>query len=327
MRITSTITLCLAFAFQTVLVPGSPTQSPQPAERWLRDSWPAYWITAPGAPTNEYGVYLFRKELELAEVPERFVVHVSADARFRLFVNGTEVAHGPQRSDAWVWRYDSVDLAPLLLPGANAIAAQVWSYGELTPYSVIGVRTGLIVQGDTDAEQSASTDPSWKVARDPSFEPTSTGLRTYIVVGPGDRVSAGAHPWGWKLVGFDDSGWTPARQLTRGNPYGLGTDMDHWLMPRSIPPMERALVRFATVRRSEGVEVPEGFEAGSSPLQFAPNTRASVLFDQGTLTNAYPKLTLSGGRGATVRLSYAEALIDDARTKGNRDEVEGRRLV
>jgi alpha-L-rhamnosidase len=301
-------------------------ETPKPAGRWLRELWPAHWISAPGAPTNEYGVYLFRKELELADAPGRFVVHVSADARFRLFVNGTEVAHGPQRSDAWVWRYDSVDLAPWLRGGANVIAAQVWSYGELTPYSVIGVRTGLIVQGDTEAEQAANTDATWKVARDPSFEPTSVDLRTYIVVGPGDRVNAAAHPWGWKLAGFDSTGWQPARQLTRGNPYGLGTDMDHWLMPRSIPPMERAPVRFADVRRAEGVDVPEGFTSASAPLHLAAHTRASVLLDQGTLTNTYPQLTLSGGRGATVRLTYAEALIDDEKRKGNRGEIEGRHI-
>ena len=79
--------------------------APVPSEHLLKEQWSAHWITHPTAPKNEYGVYRVRKELDLAERPARFVVHVSADARYRLFVNGESVCFGPQRSDAWVWHY------------------------------------------------------------------------------------------------------------------------------------------------------------------------------------------------------------------------------
>jgi hypothetical protein len=41
----------------------------------------ADWVTVPGAPAREYGVYHFRRTFELAEKPSSFVVNVSADNR------------------------------------------------------------------------------------------------------------------------------------------------------------------------------------------------------------------------------------------------------
>ncbi len=299
----------------------------RPNERWSHDQWPAHWITAPGISANDYGVYLFRKRLELPGRPARFVVHVAADARYRLFVNGTSVSFGPQRSDHWVWRYDSVDLAPWLKAGANIIAVQVWSYGDVAPYAIVGERTGLLVQGDTDAEQAINTGESWKVTRDDSYTPLPVSLPTYIVVGPGDRVDGTKHPWDWQGLDFDDNGWKAPRVLGRGNPYGRGTDMDHWLRPRNIPSAEETPVHFARVRRSEGAGVPADFVAGREPLNVPAHARISVLLDQGVETNAFPQLSVTGGKGAKVRLMYAEALIDEKGGKGNRDEIDGRHIA
>lgn len=53
-----------------------------------------------------------------------------------------------------------------------------------------------------------------------------------------------------------------------------------------------------------------------------------MRIDQNYLTNGYPELAVSGGAGATVKISYAEALFPpgSARGRANRDEVEGRRF-
>ena len=56
--------------------------------------WSASWITAPDA-DRDYGVYFFRKELTLSGKPDRFIIHVSADNRYKLYVNGTQVSVGP----------------------------------------------------------------------------------------------------------------------------------------------------------------------------------------------------------------------------------------
>ena len=52
----------------------------------------------------------------------------------------------------------------------------------------------------------------------------------------------------------------------------------------------------------------------------------TILLDQGVLTNAYPELTVSGGKGAQFKLTYAESLRDAQGRKGNRNETEGKQI-
>ena len=303
---------------------------PATSEPLRLSRWPAHWITHPAAPKADYGVYLFRKVLDLPAKPARFVVHVTGDARYRLWVNGRSVGYGPQRCDTAAWRYESLDLAPFLEPGANILAAQVIGYGDLAPYASMGQRTAFLLQGDTAAERTVDTGAGWKVFRDSGYQPFQADrerLHTFVVVGPGDRLDAAQHPWGWQQPGFDDAAWVAPRVLGQGQPRGWGTDVDYWLTPRSIPLMEETPERLARVVRATGVEVPAGFLAGRAALTVPANTRASVLLDQGNLTNAFPQLTVSGGRGTTVTLRYAEALVDAKKQKGNRDATEGRELL
>ena len=44
--------------------------------------WDAMWIVAPGTDPFGFGVYHFRKAIELPTRPRRFVVHVTADNRY-----------------------------------------------------------------------------------------------------------------------------------------------------------------------------------------------------------------------------------------------------
>jgi hypothetical protein len=95
-------------------------------------------------------------------------------------------------------------------------------------------------------------------------------------------------------------------------------------MPRDIPPMEETLQRFARVRRADGVSASDAFVRGPGALVIPAHSKASVLLDQSRTTNAYPVVETSGGRGGTITLTYAEALVDAEGRKGNRNEIEGR---
>lgn len=146
------------------------------APRWTEGRWDARWISVPGEPLNAYGVYVFRKTLNLPSKPERYVVHVSADNRYKLYVNGHLVSLGPARGDIYNWNYETVDLSPWLRQGDNTLAAEVWNFVEWKPIAQISFnQTGLIVQGNGPDEQGANTDGSWKCLRNDAYAPHTTG--------------------------------------------------------------------------------------------------------------------------------------------------------
>jgi hypothetical protein len=72
----------------------------------------------------DYGVYHFRKNFSLNEVPKEFIIHVSADNRYRLFVNGEPVCFGPARGDLMHWRYESIDISAYLKTGENTLGSR-----------------------------------------------------------------------------------------------------------------------------------------------------------------------------------------------------------
>ncbi len=298
----------------------------------------APWISPPDVPGEEFGVFHFRRVFELESVPASFTVHVSADNRYRLFLNGEQVSSGPQRSDLMHWRYETVDLAPHLRPGRNVLAALVWNWGAERPVAQFSLETGFLLQGDGPDEARVNTGPEWKVLRNEGYAPLPVSGRAvggYYASPPGESIDGSLYPWGWTEVDFADEAWPAAqggegfranRTQIRGSS-GLGGAGGWQLVPRSIPPMEETPVRFASVRRAEGVEPDEAFLRGDGDLVVPPATRATLLLDQSHLTNAFAVLETSGGAGSTVALVYAEALKDAEGNKGNRDEIEGKTIT
>jgi alpha-L-rhamnosidase len=299
--------------------------------RLLRQEWSARWISAPGAPRTEYGVYHFRKTIDLAAAPEHFVIHASGDNRYQLFVNGRRVASGPARGDLFHWRYETIDASPFLRAGRNTFAAVVWNFGELAPEAQITLETGLLLQGDTAAERAVDTGPSWKCLRNAAYSPlafTNAQMHGYYVAGPCDRVAAAQYPWGWEGAEFDDSAWPQAVAVEIAAGREASDPHTRWmLVPRPIPMEEETPERLQKVRRSIGIPAPARFPAAAEPVRIPPATRATLLLDQTHLTTGYPELEVSGGRDAVVRLHYAESLFLPNGEKGNRDEVEGKQFV
>ncbi len=83
----------------------------------MKTKWNAFWIEVPESSATDYGVYLFRKTINLDKIPESLPVLVSADNRCKLYVNGELVLVGPPRGDAKNWNFVEVDLAPELRIG------------------------------------------------------------------------------------------------------------------------------------------------------------------------------------------------------------------
>jgi hypothetical protein len=310
----------------------------------LQRQWTGAWIACPGAPERDPGVYRFRKVFELPAVPPRFVVHVSADQRFILRVNGQRVGIGPSRGDILFWRFQTFDLAPFLKPGRNLLSAVVWNFGTQAPAAQITDRTGFVVQGDGDAAVAASTDASWECAVEPGHQPWPEGLKPlkegdpqYLVVGPGERLDAAQYDWAAEAMpepGAPGGRYAPAvvsaiaspRSIAEAPGYALTPD-GRLLVPDELPPMEYRPVPAGRVVKAEGVSAGAFPEGG--PAVVPLRTKASFLVDRRELVTAYPELWFSGGRGSRIVIGYQEALLEPGKPwrKGHRDAFEGKRFA
>ncbi|HEX3987732.1 MAG TPA: alpha-L-rhamnosidase C-terminal domain-containing protein [Acidobacteriaceae bacterium] len=288
--------------------------------------WPAAWISSPSAVPRAPGVFYFRREVTLAAVPAHYWVHVSADNRFVLHVNGHYAGEGPARGDLFHWRFETIDLAPLLHPGANVLAAVVWNFGEEAPVAQMSNRTGFLMQGDTAAESAVNTGSDWRVRQEPGRGALAhAGLQGYYAAGPAETIDGRRVDWKWDQPG-DDTGWeTPALVGRAATREAQDADNNWELVQDPLPPMEHRLVDAGVPVRQEGLPSLPGFPA--APLTIPAHTHVVLLLDHRVLQTAYPELTVSGGRNATIAVTYSEALYDAHGDKGNRNQITGRHIA
>jgi len=296
--------------------------------------WDAKWITCPDIPQADYAVVLFRRTFALQDKPEHFIVHVSADNRYKLYVNGTLAAMGPQGSDWRHWRYETVDIAPYLQSGNNTIAAEVVNWGPDRWFGIMSIRTAFMMEGETAKESMVNTnaDSQWKAKKNDAYTslPPDWIFGTDIVGGfyatnPGDSVTVSLYPRDWQLSSFDDSEWKQAKwiwNISNENEGGF-----FWLMkPRTTPQVAQQLQRFATIARNEGVKIPQDFIQGGNPAVLPAHSKTTFLLDYGSVTLGFPELFISGGKGSKITIRYAENLFNPDLSKGDRNVVEGKHI-
>lgn len=329
--IRSTIAIAAGFAIFTSCALGQENGASTP-----RPHWSAQWISHPTAPLREPITLHFKKSLEVASVPAHFLIHVSADNRFVLYLNGQRVGDGPARGDLAHWRYETFDLAPMLKAGTNVLAATVWNFGIYAPVAQISDRTAFLVQGDTAAEDAVNTNKSWMVERERGQFPLArkeNGLWVYIAAGPGETMRAADFDWNWESAETIGSRWANAAPALRENifpnsgiaaSHGVTADVPWQLIPDT-------LLHMAYQKEDAGHVVRTTLTNANSfpeqPVEIPAHTQAHILLDRSELTTAYPKLNFSGGNGSHIVLTYAEALYDEHMHKGNRNEVGTRKAV
>jgi len=345
------IALLLALTFApTFVFAQSSTKAPILEPDSAHRSWHAGWVTHPTAPLREPIVLHFKRALDLTSAPSSYVVRVSADNRFILYVNGNRVGDGPARGDLTHWRYERFDIAPLLKAGKNLITATVWNFGVYAPLAQFSDRTAFLLESEEKGASGISTPKGWLVEEENGVHPLGRDkvtLQTYFASGPGEELDASKYDWSWNS-GAESKNWVPVGSPMRDSIFPVfeahsadTTGDNPWgLIPDELPNMAYEDTSPGTVVRAElsqGASVPgePGMIKGtvqtkSSDLQGFPRAVASVpagrhvhlTLDRKTLTTAYPELTVSGGKGAHIVLTYSEALYDDKKQKGDRDAVD-----
>lgn len=299
----------------------------------MRHLWRAYWITHPTALPCAYGVYHFRRTFKLANKPSSLNIYISADNRYRLFVNDIAVCEGPARDDLSHWPYDTIDIAPMLQAGENIIAARVINFGEHKSGGQFSEQTAFILQSDNLPE--IDTNHEWKVMLNKGVRAnpiTPESFEEYYQVlgfyagGPCDSLYADQYPWEWSKADYDDSDWFNALQIRLGAGRGFPYGNTWFLMPRQIDMLEEIPKRIKGIERTSGIDVPEKFLTGEESVTIPAHSTVSILCDNNVLTMGYPQLKFSGGALSTIKMTYAESLFDKRFLKGDRNESKNKKI-
>jgi len=185
------------------------------------------WSDTQGQGRNIF--VLFRRSFKLGKAPVKALFYVFADTRYRLRVNGHVAAYGPARFTPKAPQYDSIDLAPYLLSGANVITVEVNHKGA-SSFEALPSLGGFVAWGTIKSGKSASVDLStpgaWKARRLDSHDAGAPAFS--FAQGPVEIADLRKLPPAWFEAAFDDCTWPDAVPLERQDAWGTFT-------PRSIP--------------------------------------------------------------------------------------------
>lgn len=287
---------------------------------------------------NEPALVLFRKVLEVAGDLKRAGFCISADSRYKLYINGELAEVGPSRGDGQVWFYDEKDVLPYLKSGENVVAVQVLRYPRIHGKGNHGIfRTefpGLYLKGKLvfldengdEREEEFCADASWRARKDGGFSIVSESeifapLQIYEERRPSGDLK------GWMRADYDDSGWEKASVYPRlSEAVSPGN-----LHQRTIPFLYRTERKFrdiVTLRETvTSRQAWEGLIRQGTPLLIPAHSREIVEISAGEEMTGYLHLALYRGKGTDMRILQSESYVTDERkgdlpVKGRRDDWE-----
>lgn len=302
--------------------------------------WPAKWITVPNAPRKFVAAYKLDFSIE---AQQQCVVHVSADERYELFLNGERIGLGPERGDGNCWFFESYELQ---LPiGDHTIVARVWSLGDGAPFAQMSVRHGfLLCPEDKDLSALLATgEVPWlgKILNGYEFISSLSAE----VTGENVRIDGTVYDWGHE-AGVGEN-WSSVEVGASGVRAGTLPNVrtHHQMAPAMLPPMideERTgfRVRHVAATPTPTSDVPvcaadsiadevlqwQAMLVGDATISITPFTSRRVIIDLEEYYCAWPEIAVSGGLGARLRVHWSEGLFKSLQTweKGNRNDLEGK---
>jgi alpha-L-rhamnosidase len=269
-------------------------------------------------------------------------IHVAADERYELFLDGRCIRRGSERGDAVRSFFDTCDVE--IGAGDHVWAARVRALGDYAPLAQLSCLPGgfLLLPEDRDLEPLFGTGASpWDVRplKGFSFDPVpyafGIGWREcidgFLYDAPAYRTGGGD---GWISAEPVDPQRTPV------------------LSPATLPPMlnrpvkrpplidaadlppdrfdESARIAVGDGEKLSAVENPDG------SFHIPPHTVRRFIFRFEDYICAYPEIRVSGGRGARLRIGFSEAACLERDPpehphfrypKGERDGIAGKYLL
>lgn len=228
--------------------------------------WAASWIWGGSeeSPRNEWRC--FRSAFDVPDAAGNDAqLHLCADSRYVLHVNGCLVGRGPVRSWPAQQRYDTYEIGHLLRPGArNTIAVLVLHFGVANFYYIRG-RGGLIAELTAGGSALAATDSTWKTRPLASYHRQSP--RMACQQGFAEVIDARLEDGDWTSETYDDSAWDSAVEIGAAG-------MAPWtkLVPRDIPFLTEVKLYPSAVRSLRRVRTPAFMAAIDLRNQMVPDS-------------------------------------------------------
>ncbi len=299
--------------------------------------WPAQWIDHPTRSQIEPSASLFQLDFDLPSA-QTLRLHVTADHRYMLAIDGERIGMGPERGDALNWYYESHEIE--LSAGKHRICALTWWLNNLAPWAQCSIRPGFLLAAEGALGEVISTGKAdWKVTILDGIDWIPTGPT--IVTGCRFQIDARKFPANW-MKGVSEN-LESAVTICPGMCAEWKNEIQpYWLLrPAMLPAMlsqnmAPGKVRMATANSSAYpvntsknddalVKSWQSLSDGTGKLTIPANTTQTVLFDLDNYACFYAQLTISGGSGAAVNIKTAEALFNKPKggVKENRDKIEG----
>ena len=297
----------------------------------------AAWIWHPDLTSEQPAFLTFRRHFDAPEEP--LVVHISADQRYELYLDGKRVARGPDRSDVQHWSFATYRFD--LEPGSHSLQAFVWWLGEHAPQALMTHRGGFILKAEAAYDKMLTTGTArWEVRAHAGWEMKHIPMgHAYHVIGDAQIIDG--KDWfgdgdNWKVAATikepvfpSDTGVvvSPGWKLYPSN---LPDQIDRDIVPGRIRAIgvgewSEARVFAAQDCRKPDVATWQELIKNGKPVVVPKRTKITVLWDLEDYYCAYAELTTSGGACSRVEWLWAESLFEsDFQHKGNRSQVEGK---
>ncbi len=262
-----------AFLLPMLTMPA--TSAPINVSKTLQSSM----IWNPAAPAGTQAYVAFRKSFDLAKRPDSATLHLFADSRFLLWVNGRHVLRGPSRFHPDRPEYDTLDLAPHLRAGRNAIVVLVHHYAGATSGRIIRHDPGLTALLVADGQEILRSGADWKSSADTEYQP-SPGAWSSIP----DVIDGRKRLGDWTSATYDDSGWNRAVAIdgsswghfqSRTSPLCREEDLTNMRRLPEYQPLDGVLPLELCAGETRPWSYPGGF---SGSWMWAPEAAKAVRF-------------------------------------------------
>lgn len=258
-------------------------------------------------------IIAFRKRFTLEAMPEKLELQLTANSRYKLYLNGQFVQAGPQKGTTEYAYMDTAEVAAFLTEGENVIAVEVLRYPEARDQRNDSLYHSIFPCLYVAGHEALEGRSGWKCRPEQEIQLLGEPFRPAPIHAM-EQVTASAELAGWKLPGYDDSAWTdvkPYTVLETGKP-----EVPFYTKPSTIPHQHHSDERFKAVVCVRESADPQQTACQwnellqkAAPLEIPANSTQIVELDAGELECGYLQFSLNGGANAKIVMIPAECYV------------------